>query len=122
MQKQSPGATFCFRMASPTPKNRQNATPQSQKNDFCENVVFAIPSIQKMYPGATFCFRIASPTPKNLQKSIPQSLKNDFLKDVVFAIPSLQQKVSGSSLGCFLQGAGSETLAFGNSGAEQSEF
>ena len=97
MQKQYPGATFCFRMASPTPKNRQNPTPQSVKNDFCKNVVFAIPPMQKMYPGAIFCFRMAYPTPKNLLNSIPQSLKNGLYK-CCFCNTFHANNVSGSNI------------------------
>jgi len=99
--KMYPGATCCFRMASATPKNQQNSTPQSLKNDFCKNVVFAIPSMQKMYPGATFCFRMASPTPKNRQNPTPQSVKNDFCKNVVFEIPPMQKMYPGAIF-CFL--------------------
>jgi hypothetical protein len=106
-------------MASPTPKNRQNATPQSKKNDFCENVVFAIPSIQKMYPGATFCFRIASPTPKNLKKSNPQSKKNDLFENVVFAIPSMQKRYPGAVWVAFCKGWGPKYLLLATPGRDK---
>ena len=119
MQKQYPGATFCFRMASPTPKNLQNATPLSQKKISVKTVVFAIPSIQKMYPGATFCFRIASPTPTNLQKSIPQSLKNDFFENVVFAIPSMQKGYPGAVWVAFCKGWGPKYLLLATPGRDK---
>ena len=92
IQKMYPGATFCFRIASPTPTNLQKSIPQSSKNDFFKDVVFAIPSMQKMYSGAVWAAFCKGWGPKYL----------------LLATPGRDKMSSELSFGCYLHGAGSE--------------